>query len=86
MKAPKVAPASEAQARFLASIWGGFHQTVPIGDGYVDPTVKRCVLNGWIVPTYKKGKFPSGKPYVEHILSEAGLRALARYLAKRYAP
>ena len=85
---PKVGIPSIAQARFLAGMWGSWTGRVPVNasGGHIDPTVERCALNEWIVPTGSTGKFPNGDAYMDHRLSDAGLEALARYFSKRYGP
>ncbi|MEP0323254.1 hypothetical protein [Bauldia litoralis] len=75
-----MAKASEAQAKAIANLWSGWQPYAIADVGYVNPTWKSCVKNGWFVPTGKTGHFPNGNPYQEHTVSPAGLQALAQFL------
>jgi hypothetical protein len=72
---------TEPQARLLARFWGE-DRGIPIG-GYKSPTKLVLLKRGWITPNGIKGKFPNGTEYEEHVVSDAGLAALGRFLAKR---
>jgi hypothetical protein len=72
---------TEPQARLLAKLWG-HNDRIPIG-GYNSPTSLALLKRGWLAPNGIRGKFPNGTEYEEHVVSDAGLVALGRFLAKR---
>jgi hypothetical protein len=72
---------TEPQARLLAKLWGD-NGSIPIG-GYNSPTSLALLKRGWIAPNGIRGKYPNGTGYEEHVVSDAGLAALGRFLAKR---
>jgi hypothetical protein len=77
MKA-KAKPASEAQARKIASLWGS-NGRQPIAS-YKDSTTEVCLKYGWLIPNGVAGTFPNGETFAEHIVSDQGLDALEGFL------
>lgn len=76
---------SEAQAKRIAFLWGNWRPGVQI-DGYIEPTTKVLLREGWIEPAGEKGQYPNGSEWELHTVSIKGLRALYTYfLAKGIA-
>jgi hypothetical protein len=89
MKAVREKKASPAQARFLARAWG-LDECVHIGTNE-NSTIKALIAQKWLEPTFERGEFPSGDPWVGHRVCHAGELALERFLwearvARRQSP
>ena len=72
---------TEAQAKFIARLWGN-GQDVTFCEKHSNATARACVKNGWLVPTAKFGVYPNGDEYCWHEVSWAGVVALSNKLSR----
>ncbi len=75
--------ASISQAKRLAGLFCGQYGGVIHAARrahYVTPTDRAIIARGWAAANGKTGAFPSGAPYDEYEINDAGFEALEEYL------
>ncbi|CCJ07033.1 hypothetical protein [Methylocystis sp. SC2] len=75
--------ATSSQAKRLAGLFCGQYGGVIHAsrrENYVTPTDRAIIARGWVSANGKIGAFPSGAPYDEYEINDAGLEAPEEYL------